>query len=255
MAQRASEWTEQVKNLIPQDELVRIRQSMIDAKTLDNDLETVAAVTPAAFKDALIKVQQSMQANEQAARESKEPIAPKPAPQAQAQNVFEDEDIAMLRHELGVHVARSGRRSETQALALTSMATLLESIASQVAALSEQVAAGQRASNERLVTIEQSMKRPTAPKTVAGQLTGARPVPGPNDEPPARATERAAFDRDLKREINVARSRLQQATNDGERAAARERFKQLSAASTAVTSYPGDFDALRSEFSISNAAG
>lgn len=250
----ASKWTEQAKGLkLPEDEIVRIRQSMIDKGELENDLATVAAVTPAAFKEVLQRVAQSMKDSEQVARDNKAPV-PAPKPAAGAPDPLADDDILALRHELGIHIARSARRDETMAMAQTSVAQLLEVMSNQIVALSEQNAASMRALNERLVPIEQSMRRPTAPKTAAGQLTGARQVPSPNDEPPALHVARKAFDTDLKREIKVAQSRVQQAKDDAERQLARERLRELSSASAFAASYNGEFDVLRDRFNVPTPA-
>lgn len=247
----ASKWTEQAKALnLPEAEVIRIRQSMLDKGELENDLPTVAAVTPVAFKDVLLAIKQSAQAVADAAAPAPAPAKPaaKPAPAA---DFFGDEEVAALRQELALHIERSQKQAEAQGRAQLALANLLEVVTDKLAGLSEQVASSQRATTDKLVTIEQSMRKPQAPKTAPGEVTGKfAPVPSPNDEPPALSAERASFDKDLKAAIQIAQSAVLNGETAEKKANARARIRALSSAAAAASTYNGDFAVLRSRYGL-----
>lgn len=253
----ASKWTERARELnMEEAELVSIRQSLINKGKLKDDMQAVPQVTQSAFKELVQAIQQSAaEAGRAAAAAVAAPAAAARREAAADVELFDDEALKELRTALTQHIAQSAKQADVQAKGQLAVANFLEAMTTAMAAISSQVAKLAGDTETKLTAIEQSMKRPTAPKTTGtGPAPRAEAVPSPNEEVPDLREARAAFDRDLRAEISLQQSAILNAEDISVKKAAQRRMSQLSQVSAIVSTYNGDFGVLRQRYNVKPGA-
>lgn len=253
----ASKWTEKAKTDLglTDEQLIPVRQSLIDAGKLKNDLADVPAVTPDSFKDLLVAIKQSMAAATEATKpEAKAPAAAPAASDAAA--LFDDasEAVAELQTKFEVFASRADRQASAMAQGHVATGNLLEQIATGLAGLSTQLSQFVSKTTTELAEIRQSMSRPGQPKAVLPSNARAAVVPSPNEERVGVTEQRRAFKVALDREIAQSQAAFQGATDGAQRKQAEARLKQLSQAANMFSSHPADLAPLYAEYNIPSTA-
>lgn len=226
--QKASEFLNQLTQLkVAEAEALRITRSKIDAKELTDDLAPAPAVTLKDFDELLASI--ATQRTALAAKE--EAPVQRSAQGAQAKDDFLN--IEDLHQDLSLHIERSSKRGDVLAQAQGVQMQLMEQLTRAVVKLSDQIASiGQRTDNQ-FVEIQRSLasRVPAGPRA----LTGAQPLPSPNEEGASKQATRVAVHQALTQAIQRSAAAISNAATPGDRAAAQAKMEQLRHASSQLS--------------------
>lgn len=226
--QKASEFLNQLTQLkVAEAEALRITRSKIDAKELTDDLAPAPAVTLKDFDELLASI--ATQRTALAAKE--EAPVQRSAQGAQAKDDFLN--IEDLHQDLSLHIERSSKRGDVLAQAQGVQMQLMEQLTRAVVKLSDQIASiGQRTDNQ-FVEIQRSLasRVPAGPRA----LTGAQPLPSPNEEGVSKQATRVAVHQALTQAIQRSAAAISNAATPGDRAAAQAKMEQLRHASSQLS--------------------
>lgn len=226
--QKASEFLNQLTQLkVAEAEALRITRSKIDAKELTDDLAPAPAVTLKDFDELLASI-----ATQRTALATKEEAPVQRSAQgAPAKDDFLN--IEDLHQDLSLHIERSSKRGDVLAQAQGVQMQLMEQLTRAVVKLSDQIASiGQRTDNQ-FVEIQRSLasRVPAGPRA----LTGAQPLPSPNEEGVSKQATRVAVHQALTQAIQRSAAAISNAATPGDRAAAQAKMEQLRHASSQLS--------------------
>ena len=227
--QKASEFLNQLTQLkVAEAEALRITRSKIDAKELTDDLAPAPAVTLKDFDELLASI-----ATQRTALAAKEDAPVQRSAQAAAQPKDDFLNIEDLHQDLNLHIERSAKRGDVMAQAQGVQMQLMEQLTRAVVKLSDQIAAiGQRTDNQ-FVEIQRSLasRVPAGPRA----LTGAQPLPSPNEEGVSKQATRVAVHQALTQAIQRSAAAIANAATPAERAVEQTKMTRLSQASAQLS--------------------